>query len=104
MKEGDPLRRSSYTLEVPVNKSSAVEVLHSLRTIDKLQKPLVLVASPERLPPYQSDTLSVIVLDVIYNVPVCHPLGDHGEPGVTGVFQLTDTDKPQDVRVIQRLP
>ena len=87
-----------------MNKSSAVEVLHSLRTIDKLQKPLVLVASPERLPPYQSDTLSVIVLDVIYNVPVCHPLGDHGEPGVTGVFQLTDTDKPQDVRVIQRLP
>ena len=87
-----------------MNNCSAVEVLHSLRTVDKLQGSSAPVASLEEFLPHQSDTLSVTVLDVLCDIPVCHPLGDHGEPGVTGVFQLTDTDKPQDVRVIQRLP
>ena len=44
------------------------------------------------------------MLDVLCNVPVCHPLGDHGEPVVRGVFPSADADKLQDIRVIQRLP
>ena len=84
--------------------SSVVEVLHSFRTVEKLQGSSVPVASPEEFLPHQSDTLSVVVFDVLYDLPVCHPLGDHGEPVITVVFQSADTDKPQDVWVIQRLP
>ena len=101
--QGDPLK-FPYTLEVPVNKFYVVEIFHSLRTIDKLQDSSVPVTSQRKISPYQSHTLSITLLDVLHNVPVCHPLGDHGESGVRSVFPLADTDKPQDIRVIQRLP
>jgi hypothetical protein len=100
----DLLRRLPYTLEVLVNKIYVAEILHFLRKTDELQSQLVPVTSPRKISPYQSHTLSVIAFCVFHNVPACNPLGDHDGSSVRGVFQSGVTNKPQDIRVIQRLP
>lgn len=87
-----------------MDKFYIVKILHSHRTIDKLQGSSAPVTLSRKISPYQSHALRVIVLDVLCDVPVCHPLGDHGESCVGGVFPLADADKPQDIRMIQRLP
>ena len=54
--------------------------------------------------PYQLHTLGFIAFDIFANVPVCHPLGNHGESRIWRIVPATDTDESQDVRVVQRLP
>jgi len=45
-----------------------------------------------------------IVLDVLNNVPIFHPLGDHDKPRIRSVIPVTDADGSQDVWMVQVPP
>ena len=50
---------------------------------------------------YQLHPLGLVVVDVLDDVSICHPLGDHSKSCIRRAVPTTDPDESQDVGMIQ---